>query len=127
MGYPLGQDIFGGGFIYGMQNDILDLGLVVGLDYQNPGVDPQHELQRLKKHPWIRSLLADGEIIAYGAKSLPEGGWYSLPKLTVDGAMLIGDSAGFINGQRLKGIHLAMKSGMSRRNNFRSFYCRGFQ
>ena len=91
-----------------MQNDILDLGLVVGLDYQNPGVDPQHELQRLKKHPWIRSLLADGEIIAYGAKSLPEGGWYSLPKLTVDGAMLIGDSAGFINGQRLKGIHLAM-------------------
>ena len=95
-----------------MQNDILDLGLVVGLDYQNPGVDAQHELQRLKTHPWIRSLLAHGEIIAYGAKSLPEGGWYSLPKLTVGGAMLIGDSAGFLNGQRLKGIHLAMKSGM---------------
>jgi len=112
MGFPLGHDIFGGAFIYGMQNDILDLGLVVGLDYQNPGVDAQHELQRLKTHPWIRSLLADGEIIAYGAKSLPEGGWYSLPKLTVDGAMLIGDSAGFLNGQRLKGIHLAMKSGM---------------
>ena len=112
MGYPLGQAIFGGAFLYGMQNDIWDLGLVVGLDYQNPGVDSHHELQRLKNHPWIRSLLSSGKMIAYGAKSLPEGGWYSIPKLSVGGAMLIGDSAGFMNGQRLKGIHLAMKSGM---------------
>ena len=112
MGFPLGQAIFGGAFLYGMQNDIWDLGLVVGLDYQNPGVDSHHELQRLKNHPWIRSLLSSGKMIAYGAKSLPEGGWYSIPKLSVGGAMLIGDSAGFMNGQRLKGIHLAMKSGM---------------
>jgi len=112
MGFPLGQAIFGGAFLYGMQNDIWDLGLVVGLDYQNPGVDSHHELQRLKNHPWIRSLLSTGKMIAYGAKSLPEGGWYSIPKLSVGGAMLIGDSAGFMNGQRLKGIHLAMKSGM---------------
>ena len=112
MGYPLGQAIFGGAFLYGMQNDVWDLGLVVGLDYQNPGVDSHHELQRLKNHPWIRSLLSSGKMIAYGAKSLPEGGWYSIPKLSVGGAMLIGDSAGFMNGQRLKGIHLAMKSGM---------------
>ena len=112
MGFPLGQAIFGGAFLYGMQNDIWDLGLVVGLDYQNPGVDSHHELQRLKNHPWIRSLLSAGKMIAYGAKSLPEGGWYSIPKLSVGGAMLIGDSAGFMNGQRLKGIHLAMKSGM---------------
>jgi len=112
MGFPLGQAIFGGAFLYGMQNDIWDLGLVVGLDYQNPGVDSHHELQRLKNHPWIRSLLSAGKMIAYGAKSLPEGGWYSIPKLSVGGAMLIGDSAGFLNGQRLKGIHLAMKSGM---------------
>lgn len=112
MGFPLGHDIFGGGFLYGMQNDIWDLGLVVGLDYSNPGTDPHHELQLLKTHPWIKSILRDGEMIAYGAKSLPEGGWYSLPQLTVDGAMLIGDSAGFMNGQRLKGIHLAVKSGM---------------
>ena len=112
MGFPLGQAIFGGAFLYGMQNDVWDLGLVVGLDYQNPGVDSLHELQRLKNHPWIRSLLSSGKMIAYGAKSLPEGGWYSIPKLSVGGAMLIGDSAGFMNGQRLKGIHLAMKSGM---------------
>ena len=112
MGYPLGHDVFGGAFLYGMKNDIWDLGLVVGLDYKNPGVDSQQELQKLKTHPWIRSLLKEGKMIAYGAKSLPEGGWYSIPKLTASGAMLIGDSAGFLNGQRLKGIHLAMKSGM---------------
>ncbi len=112
LGFPLGQAIFGGAFLYGMKNDIWDLGLVVGLDYQNPGVDSHHDLQRLKNHPWIRSLLSAGQMIAYGAKSLPEGGWYSIPRLAVDGALLIGDSAGFMNGQRLKGIHLAMKSGM---------------
>ncbi len=112
MGYPLGHNIFGGGFLYGMQNDIWNLGIVVGLDYSNPNIDPHHELQLLKTHPWIKSKLGEGEMIAYGAKSLPEGGWFSVPKLTVPGAMLIGDSAGFMNGQRLKGIHLAMKSGM---------------
>ena len=112
MGFPLGHDIFGGAFIYGMKKDILNMGLVVGLDYKDPSIDPHHELQLLKTHPWIRALLKDGKMIAYGAKSLPEGGYFSLPKLTVAGAMLIGDSAGFMNGQRLKGIHLAMKSGM---------------
>jgi electron-transferring-flavoprotein dehydrogenase len=112
MGFPLGHNIFGGAFLYGMQDDIWDLGLVVGLDYSNPAVDSHHELQLLKTHPWMKSVLDGGELISYGAKSLPEGGWFSIPKLTVNGAMLIGDSAGFMNGQRLKGIHLAMKSGM---------------
>ena len=112
MGFPLGHNIFGGGFIYGMKNDVWDLGIVVGLDYSDPNVDPHHELQCLKTHPWIRSFLDGGEMVAYGAKTLPEGGYFSIPKLTVGGAMLIGDSAGFLNGQRLKGIHLAMKSGM---------------
>lgn len=112
MGFPLGHDIFGGAFLYGMKNDIWNLGIVVGLDYTNSGIDPHHELQLLKSHPWLQSLLEKGEMISYGAKSLPEGGWFSLPKLTVNGAMLIGDSAGFLNGQRLKGIHLAIKSGM---------------
>jgi electron-transferring-flavoprotein dehydrogenase len=112
MGFPLGHDIFGGAFIYGMKNDVLDIGLVVGLDYKDPSIDPHHEFQLLKTHPWVRSLIQDGKMISYGAKSLPEGGYFSLPKLTVNGAMLIGDSAGFLNGQRLKGIHLAMKSGM---------------
>jgi electron-transferring-flavoprotein dehydrogenase len=136
MGFPLGQDIFGGAFIYGMKNDILDIGLVVGLDYKNPSIDPHHELQLLKTHPWVRSMLKEGKRIAYGAKSLPEGGYFSLPKLTVDGAMLIGDSAGFLNGQRLKGIHLAMKSGMEaaktivdalQKNDFRDSILSGFQ
>ena len=112
MGHPLGHNIFGGGFIYGMQNNILDLGLVVGLDYNNPTIDPHHELQLLKNHPWVKDLLKDGELMSYGAKSLPEGGLYSLPQLYTDGALIIGDSAGFLNGMRLKGIHLAMKSGM---------------
>ncbi|HIO56398.1 MAG TPA: electron transfer flavoprotein-ubiquinone oxidoreductase [Candidatus Marinimicrobia bacterium] len=112
MGFPLGHDIFGGGFIYGMKNDIWNVGIVVGLDYSDSNVDPHHELQSLKTHPWVRSLLDGGKMIAYGAKTLPEGGYFSIPKLTVGGAMLIGDSAGFLNGQRLKGIHLAMKSGM---------------
>ena len=112
LGHPLGSSIFGGGFIYGMQNNILDIGLVVGLDYSNPTIDPHHELQLLKTHPWIKDLLKDAELISYGAKSLPEGGLFSLPKLFVNGGLLIGDSAGFLNGMRLKGIHLAMKSGM---------------
>jgi electron-transferring-flavoprotein dehydrogenase len=112
MNFPLGHNIFGGGFIYGMKNNIWDIGLVVGLDYADPSVDSHHELQMLKTHPWIQSLIEGGEMIAYGAKSLPEGGLFSIPKLTVNGGMLIGDSAGFLNGQRLKGIHLAMKSGM---------------
>ena len=112
MGFPLGHNIFGGGFLYGMKDDIWDLGLVVGLDYSDPNIDSHHELQLLKTHPWVKSLLKGGEMIAYGAKTLPEGGWYSLPKLNAPGALLIGDSAGFLNGQRLKGIHLAIKSGM---------------
>jgi electron-transferring-flavoprotein dehydrogenase len=112
MGFPLGHKIFGGGFLYGMKDNLWDLGIVVGLDYADPTIDPHHELQLLKTHPWIKSILKDGEMVAYGAKTLPEGGWYSIPKLNVPGALLIGDSAGFLNGQRLKGIHLAIKSGM---------------
>jgi electron-transferring-flavoprotein dehydrogenase len=136
MGFPLGNNIFGGAFIYGMKNDILDIGLVVGLDYKDPSIDSHHELQLLKTHPWVKSLLRGGKMISYGAKSLPEGGYFSLPKLTVDGAMLIGDSAGFMNGQRLKGIHLAMKSGMEaaetilyafQKNNFSDSILSDFQ
>ena len=100
LGFPLGHSLFGGGFIYSMNNNILDLGVVVGLDYKNPSIDSHHELQLLKSHPWLQKILDGGEILAYGSKSLPEGGLYSLPKLYVNGAMLIGDSAGFLNGQR---------------------------
>jgi electron-transferring-flavoprotein dehydrogenase len=117
MGYPLTTKEYGGAWIYGSKgNDskdsIVSLGFVTGLDYQDPRLDPQHVLQTFKQHPFIAKLLAGGKMIRYGAKSLPYGGWWSLPPLAGDGWMIIGDSAGFLNSARLKGIHLAIKSGM---------------
>jgi electron-transferring-flavoprotein dehydrogenase len=112
MGWPLDSDTFGGAFIYGMKDGLVDIGLVVGLDYKNPTLDPHNELQRLKLHPSVKAILEGGKMVAAGAKALPEGGYFSMPKLYGNGFMIIGDSAGFLNGARLKGIHLAMKSGM---------------
>ena len=112
LGWPLGVDNFGGGFIYGMQNDQVIVGLVAGLDYKNPLFDPHLEFQRLKTHPRIAGILEGGKMAFYGAKALPEGGWWALPRMAGDGFLIIGDSAGFLNGERLKGIHLGMKSGM---------------
>ena len=112
LGYPLPRETFGGGFIYGMSGNVLDIGQVTGLDYKNPTTDPHNELQRLKEHPAIRRLLDGAKLIRYGAKAIPEGGFFAMPRPYADGLMLVGDSAGFLNGMRLKGIHLAMKSGM---------------
>jgi electron-transferring-flavoprotein dehydrogenase len=112
MNWPLGFDNFGGGFIYGMQNDQLIVGLVVGLDYKNPLFDPHAEFQRLKTHPEIAKMLEGGKMAFYGAKAIPEGGWWSMPRPYGDGFLIVGDSAGMLNSQRLKGIHLGMKSGM---------------
>jgi electron-transferring-flavoprotein dehydrogenase len=112
MGWPLRAEEFGGGFLYGMQGRILDLGFVAGLDYHDPLFDPHRELQRFKTHPFIAKLLAGGKLIAYGAKAIPEGGLWAMPQPYAAGALLIGDSGGFLNAMRLKGIHLAMKSGM---------------
>src|SRR5262245_46811727 len=112
LGWPLDWSTFGGGFAYGMQNDQLIIGLVVGLDYKNPLLDPHQEFQRFKTHPEIAGILRGGKMAFYGAKALPEGGWWSIPRSWGDGFLLIGDSAGCLNGQRLKGIHLGMKSGM---------------
>ncbi len=112
LGWPLDQHTFGGSFLYGMQNDQLIVGLVVGLDYRNPLLDPHQEFQRLKTHPEISKILAGGTMAFYGAKALPEGGWWSRPRSSGDGFLIIGDSGGMLNGQRLKGIHLGMKSGM---------------
>lgn len=111
MGWPLDMDTFGGAFIYGMKERIVDLGLVVGLDYKNPTLDPHHEFQRLKLHPAIRSILEGGKMVSAGAKAIPEGGYYSMPRLYGDGFMVVGDCAGFLNGARLKGIHLGIKAG----------------
>jgi electron-transferring-flavoprotein dehydrogenase len=112
MGWPLDMDTFGGAFIYGMKDRIVDIGLVVGLDYKNPTLDPHHEFQRLKLHPAIRSILEGGKMIAAGAKAIPEGGYYSMPRMYGDGFMIVGDSASYLNGARLKGIHLSIKAGI---------------
>ncbi len=112
LGHPLDRDTFGGGFIYGMKDRIVDIGLVVGLDYRNPTLDPHHEFQKFKLHPEVRKILEGGTMIAAGAKAIPEGGYYSMPRMYGEGFLIAGDSAGFLNGARLKGIHLAIKSGM---------------
>ena len=112
MGYPLTAKEYGGAWIYGGKDNVVSLGFVTGLDYQDPRLDPQRVLQEFKRHPFIAKMLAGGSMIRYGAKSLPYGGWWALPALAGDGFMITGDSAGFLNSARLKGIHLAMKSGM---------------
>ena len=85
---------------------------MVGLDYQDPRLDPHHVFQSFKEHALVRPLLEGGKMIRYGAKSLPYGGWLTMPKLAGKGWMILGDSASMLNSQRLKGIHLAIKSGM---------------
>lgn len=111
-GHPLPNETFGGAFIYGMQNDILDIGMVTGLDYEDPTTDPHDNMQRYKQHPAIAAMIDGGKLLRYGAKAIPEGGLYAMPKLYADGLMLTGDSGGFLNGMRLKGIHMAIKSGI---------------
>jgi electron-transferring-flavoprotein dehydrogenase len=112
LGWPLASSRFGGGFLYALSDTRVAVGLVAGLDYEDPRFDPHDAFQKFKTHPWVRRLLAGGELVRYGAKTIPEGGYFSIPKTAVDGALLIGDSAGFLNSQRLKGIHLALKTGM---------------
>lgn len=112
MGYPLLDGTFGGGFIYGMKNNRLTIGLIISLDSKNPNINPQQRLQDMKKHPWIQSMIQEGRLLKYGAALLPEGGYYSLPeKYAVDGAMLVGDALGVLNARRLAGVDMAMESG----------------
>src|SRR5262249_53574251 len=112
MGWPLTTREYGGGWIYGSKDNIVSLGYVTSLDYQDPRLDPQRVLQDFKMHPLIAGMLKGGKMIRYGAKTFPYGGWFSLPPLPSNGWMIVGDSASFLNSQRLKGIHLAIKSGM---------------
>lgn len=112
MGFPLKKDTFGGTFIYGMKNNMLAIGLVVACDYHDPYIDPHLELQKLKTHPFIRKLLDGGKSMYYGGKTLAAGGYYSIPQLAYNGGLVVGDAGGLLNAQRLKGIHLAMLSGI---------------
>jgi electron-transferring-flavoprotein dehydrogenase len=112
LGYPLRMEEFGGGFIYVMPGGRVALGLVVGLDYRDPLFDPYLAFQRFKLHPLVADLLRDGQRVKFGAKALPEGGWNTIPRLWMNGALIAGDAGAFLNSFRLKGIHLAMKSGL---------------
>src|SRR5262245_35679984 len=112
LGYPLREEEFGGTWLYAMGEGRISIGMVVGLEYRDPLFDPHAAFQHFKRHPFISSILADGQIVRYGAKAVPEGGWRTQPQLFADGALIIGDAANFVNSLRLKGIHLAMRSGM---------------
>jgi len=112
MGYPLKSDTYGGGFIYGMQNNMVSLGLLTGLDYADPTLDPHMAFQKFKAHPVVSKIIEGGKLTQYGAKTAPVGGYFSIPKLTFDGGLLVGDSANLFISQKIKGVHVAMKSGM---------------
>jgi len=112
LGYPLRQEEFGGSWLYAMHDSRISIGFVVGLEYRDPLFDPHAAFQHFKRHPFISSILEGAQLVRYGAKALPEGGWNTQPQLFVDGALIVGDAANFVNSTRLKGIHLAMRSGM---------------
>jgi electron-transferring-flavoprotein dehydrogenase len=112
MGYPLNNDEYGGGFIYGLKDNKVAVGLVVGLDYKDPSFDVHDAMQIWKTTSFVSKILKGGKLLEYGAKTLPEGGYYAIPKLYTDNALIVGDSAGLVAMPALKGIHLAIKSGM---------------
>ncbi|OYV80373.1 MAG: electron transfer flavoprotein-ubiquinone oxidoreductase [Ferrovum sp. 37-45-19] len=112
VGWPLSSDTYGGGWIYHLDERQISIGFVVGLDYQNPYLNPFEEFQQFKTHPHISNLLQGGRRLSYGARALSEGGWQSIPKLSFPGGLLIGDAAGFLNVAKIKGSHTALKTGM---------------
>ncbi|MGB2640730.1 MAG: NAD(P)/FAD-dependent oxidoreductase, partial [Candidatus Acidiferrum sp.] len=112
LGWPLPTSMYGGGWIYGLSNNRLSIGLVIALEYADPQFDPHAAFQIWKTHPFLKKILEGGSLVRYGAKSLPYGGWYAMPRNYLDGALIIGDSGSFLDSQRLKGIHMAVKSGM---------------
>lgn len=116
MGWPLGKAAGGGSFIYHAENNQVFIGFVVHLNYENPYLYPYAEFQRFKHHPMVAELLEGGKRVAYGARAISEGGWQSIPKLTVPGAVLLGCSAGLVNVPRIKGNHNAMLSGIAAAN-----------
>ncbi|KAL5400491.1 hypothetical protein PMIN06_009487 [Paraphaeosphaeria minitans] len=112
MGYPLPNDTYGGGWMYHFGDNMVSIGLVTGLDYPNPWLAPYGEFQKMKQHPYYRDFLEGGKCISYGARTLVEGGFQSIPKCAFPGGALIGDTAGFLNVPKIKGTHTAMRSGM---------------
>jgi electron-transferring-flavoprotein dehydrogenase len=113
LGFPNREDVFGGSFFYSLSHDLVAMGLILGLDWRYPDLDPQKELEILKTHPFVANLLKGGEVVEAGAKVIPEGGFFALPKLSTKGAILVGDAAGFVNMEKIKGIHYGILSGMA--------------
>jgi electron-transferring-flavoprotein dehydrogenase len=114
IGYPLLDGSYGGGFMYGLKDKKIAIGMIVGFDSENPALHPPQMLQNLKKHPWVQEMIKGGKILKYGAAIIPEGGYYSLPiEFSVDGAMLIGDALGVLNLKGFSGIDNSMESGMT--------------
>ena len=111
-GWPLKNNVYGGSFLYHMDDSVVSIGLIVGLNYKNPWMSPFEEFQKFKSHPKISKLLTNGKRIGYGARSLTTGGLFSLPQLTFPGGALIGCNAGFLNPAKIKGTHNAIKSGI---------------
>jgi len=113
LGWPLPRDAFGGTFLYPLGSDMVALGIVVGLDYHEARLDPHVLLQQLKLHPLVRPVLEGGELLEWGAKTIPEGGYYALPdRRSGDGLLMAGDTVGFVDVPSLKGVHYAMQSGI---------------
>ena len=113
LGWPLDRETFGGSFCYPLEPNLLALGLVVGLDYPDAGLDVHRLMQRMKRHPLFAKLLDGGELVEWGAKTIPEGGYHALPeRMHDDGLLVLGDAGGFVDVPSLKGIHYAMKSGI---------------
>ncbi len=113
IGWPVDQATYGGSFLYHLENNLVAVGYVLGLNYSNPYLSPFDEMQRFKTHPAIRETFSGGRRVSYGARAISAGGFQSIPKLTFPGGMLVGDTAGFLNLPKIKGSHTAMKSGMT--------------
>jgi electron-transferring-flavoprotein dehydrogenase len=112
-GWPMDSKTYGGSFLYHLDGNLVSIGYVIGLDYENPHLYPYMEFQRFKHHPEIKKVLEGGKRISYGARALNEGGLQSIPKLTFPGGVMVGCEAGFLNVPKIKGTHTAMKSGMT--------------
>jgi electron-transferring-flavoprotein dehydrogenase len=125
LGWPYASDLYAGGWIYGLRDNRLSIGTVVALEYRDPLFDPHEAFQKFKTHPFVKKILDGGRLVRYGAKTVPYGGWYSMPRNHFDGGLIVGDSASLLNSQRLKGIHTAIKSGMLAADTIYEALCAG--
>ena len=113
LGFPLPSDVYGAGSIYSMRDNLVAVALVMALDWRYADLSPQQELQIFKSHSMINDFLKGGEVVLYGAKTFPEGGFYSVPRLVADGVIIVGDAAGLTNAKKRKGLHYAIRSGIA--------------